>query len=173
MKIFAIGDFVLHSQYGEGKVVAINEYSYLVNFKNRGTVEISQKFEGLSAVEEAAGSIYSEVKKAMKEVMDEYSDIQQTVHMGTKWMGGKLIMQPSSDTYKPKEIPIEVFFHKIVMARDRLRVLEQNINSNPKLDDQDKVHMQQYITKIYGSLTTFNVLFRDQENYFVGDKSDK
>lgn len=173
MKIFAIGDAVLHTQYGEGKVVAVNEYSYLVNFRNRGTVEISHKFEGLSAVEEAASSIYAEVKKAMREVLDEYSDIQQTVHMGSKWMGGKIIMQPSSDSLKPKEVPIEAFFHKIVMVRDRLRVLEQNINSHDKLDDQDKVHLQQYITKIYGSLTTFNVLFRDQEHYFVGEKSEK
>lgn len=171
MKIFAIGDAIMHTQYGEGKVVAVNEYSYLVSFKNRGTVEISHKFEGITAIEEVSGGMYAEVKKAMREVLSEYSDIQQTVHMGPKWLGGKLIIQPSSDSLKPKEIPIEAFFHKIVMVRDRLRVLEQNINSHAKLDDQDKVHLQQYITRIYGSLTTFNVLFRDQKDNFVGDKS--
>ena len=74
---------------------------------------------------------------------------------------------------KPKEIPIDDFFHKIVMLRDRLRVLEQNINSNKKLSDEEKVNIQQYITRCYGSLTTFNVLFKNKEQWFVGEKGSK
>lgn len=79
-----------------------------------------------------------------------------------------MILKPGSDSLQSKEIPIETFFHKIVMLRDRLRVLEQNVNSNKKLTDEDKVNLQQYITRIYGSLTTFNVLFRNKEDHFVG-----
>jgi len=82
-----------------------------------------------------------------------------------------MLLQPANLSVKPKEIPIESFFHKIVMLRDRLRVLEQNINSHAVLTDEEKVNMQQYITRIYGSLTTFNILFADKDHYFVGAKS--
>ncbi len=84
-----------------------------------------------------------------------------------------MMLQSADKSLKPKEIPIEDFFHKIVMLRDRLRVLEQNINSNKKLSDEEKVNIQQYITRCYGSLTTFNVLFKNNNQVFVGDKGTK
>ena len=90
--------------------------------------------------------------------------------LGRKWEGGTVIIKPADPELKPKEIPIDDFFHKVVMVRDRLRVLEQKVNTHPKLTDQDKVDLQQYVTRCYGSLTTFNVLFRDKAGHFVGSK---
>jgi hypothetical protein len=90
--------------------------------------------------------------------------------LGDRWEKGTMILQPFDKSLKPKEIPIEDFFHKIVMLRDRVRVMEQQINAHKKLSDEDKVNLQQYITRIYGSLTTFNVLFKNKEQWFVGEK---
>ena len=98
--------------------------------------------------------------------------MSELVPLGDRWQKGTLILQPADKSLKGKELPIEDFFHKIVMLRDRLRVLEQQVNAHKKLSDEDKVNLQQYITRIYGSLTTFNVLFKNKEHWFVGDKSE-
>ena len=90
------------------------------------------------------------------------------VELAKKWAGGKIEIWPREVGLGAKELPIDDFFHKIVLLRDRLRVLEQQINGHAKLDDADKVHLQQYITRCYGSLTTFNVLFRDKADHFSG-----
>ena len=82
-----------------------------------------------------------------------------------------MLLQTADKSLKPKEIPIDAFFHKIVMVRDRIRVMEQRINASA-ISDEEKVNLQQYITRIYGSLTTFNVLFKNKEQQFVGDKGE-
>jgi len=100
--------------------------------------------------------------------LEKWSDTHEKVAIADKWKGGKLILDPG-DATQNKEMPIDTFFHKIVMVRDRIRVMEQKINSS-NLDDQDKIDLQQYITRIYGSLTSFNVLFKNKSDHFVGEK---
>lgn len=95
------------------------------------------------------------------------------VPVAAKWEGGTVILKPIDPAVQSKEIPIDSLFHKVVMIRDRLRVLEQKVNAHPKLSDADKVELQGYVTKCYGSLTTFNVLFRDERDRFVGDKAER
>ena len=112
-----------------------------------------------------------ELKALVRSVIREEMELQQTP-LGEKWIGGTLVLRPGRAGLQEKELPIEAFFHKIVMVRDRLRVLEQQINSSEKLTDPEKVQLQQYITRCYGSLTTFNVLFKDKSDHFVGSKSD-
>ena len=94
-----------------------------------------------------------------------------SVELGSRWSGGEVVIKPGKEGTQEKRIPIEAFFHKIVMVRDKLRVLEQKVNSS-KLSDEEKVQIQQYITQAYGSLTTFNVLFADRGDWFVGQKGE-
>lgn len=172
-----IGSRVRHPEFGEGVVINVKPKTYLVVFIQRGKIEVAKSYVNLEivdAVEPETDMVsLSDVEKIMTNIIKRYSDIQETVPMGIKWTGGKMILQPASASLKPKEIPIDMFFNKIIMLRDRLRVLEQRINSNDKLSEEEKVNMQQYITRIYGSLTTFNVLFRDDKDHFVGEKGSK
>ena len=112
----------------------------------------------------------NELKQALYEILEEEGIIGD-ISLAGKWEGGTLILKPGDLALQSREIPIEAFFHKIIMIRDRLRVIEQKINVNKKLDDADKVEIQQYITRIYGSLTTFNILFKDKEDHFIGEKT--
>jgi hypothetical protein len=100
-----------------------------------------------------------------------WSDVSEIVPLGDRWKGGTMILQPADKTQKGKEIPVDVFFHKIVMLRDRLRVMEQQINAHKIMTDEEKVNLQQYITRCYGSLTTFNVLFKNDYEQFKGSGS--
>ena len=90
----------------------------------------------------------------------------EDVELGSRWADGSLILEPADPDQKPTVVPIETFWNKIVMVRDRLRVLEQKINSHDKLSNAEKVEMQQYISRCYGSLTTFNILFKNRDDRF-------
>jgi hypothetical protein len=170
-----IGSRVRHPEFGDGVVINIKPKTYLVVFMQRGKIEVAKSYVNLEIIDavEPESDLVSlqDVEKIFTNIIKRYSDIQETVQIGSKWLGGKMLLQPASAALKPKEIPIDVFFNKIVMLRDRLRVLEQRVNAHDKLTEEDKINLQQYITRIYGSLTTFNVLFKEDKDHFVGEKS--
>ncbi len=172
-----IGTRLQHTQHGPGVIVGIRYATYLISFIYHGIKEIDKNDIKLEEIieENVTEEIetHSEVEKSLLKILRLWSDVNEIIPLGDRWKGGTLLLQPADKTLKPKEIPVDDFFHKIVMLRDRLRVLEQNINSNKKLSDEEKVNIQQYITRCYGSLTTFNVLFKNKEHWFVGDKGGK
>jgi hypothetical protein len=179
-KQIIVGAKVEHPQFGVGIVTRTNLTTTRVFFLNRGDKEIANTFQGLKLLEPSAvegegsgggsGPTLAELEKVFTGVLRRYTDFPEMVEMGDRWKKGLMILKPGSPELKAREIPIDTFFHKIVLVRDRLRVLEQRINSNDKLDDEEKVNLQQYITRIYGSLTTFNVLFKHREQHFTGER---
>jgi hypothetical protein len=170
-----IGTRLQHTLYGPGVIVGLRFATYLISFINHGVKEIDKDDPQLDEIIPENVSVeietHSEVEKSLLKILRLWGGITELVPLGDKWKGGTLLLQPADASLKPKEVPIDVFFHKIVMARDRLRVLEQQINAHKLLSDEEKVNLQQYITRIYGSFTTFNVLFRDKEDWFAGEKS--
>jgi hypothetical protein len=115
----------------------------------------------------------NEFRRVLRYVIRDELGVSADVQLAGKWEGGEIILKPGKEGVQEKRIPIDALFHKVVMIRDKLRVLEQKINGNPKLAAEDKVQLQQYVTGCYGSLTTFNVLFADREDQFVGQKGDE
>jgi hypothetical protein len=171
---YRTGEKVMHERYGEGKIIKTESIYYTIDFGKQGVMDISFRSEDQmrTVVNDAAGDFGEgdSVERRLIEILHRYQAVQENVPLGDRWQGGKLILQPGNESLKPKEMPIEVFFHKIVMIRDRMRVLEQQINQNNKLSEEDKINLQQYITRCYGSLTSFNVLFKESEQQFTGEK---
>ncbi len=173
------GSRVIHTHFGKGMVVDANTESMTIWFKSQqGTRQVSRDYEGLQILETVdaaapgASISISDIEEAVDNVLERRLHEMQLVPMGTRWNDGLLILKPGDQTLQPKEIPIETFFHKIVMVRDRLRLIEQKINAHKTLTSEEKVDLQQYVTGVYGSLTTFNVLFRDSHHQFRGSSKD-
>ncbi len=173
--ILGVGTRLQHTQFGPGVIVGVRYASYLISFIHHGVKEIDKTDTGLDEIIPENITIeletVSDVERSLLKIMRMWSDVSEIVPLGDRWKGGTMILQPADKNQKGKEIPVDVFFHKIVMLRDRLRVMEQQINAHKIMTDEEKVNLQQYITRIYGTLTTFNVLFRDKEHWFVGEKS--
>ncbi|HEX6914880.1 MAG TPA: hypothetical protein VF145_06545 [Chitinophagaceae bacterium] len=170
-----IGSRIEHPHFGRGVVVDIASEFYVIWFKSQnGTRSIAKDF-GFTVLEKtepaAAGEssiTIADIERALDHILDQRLHEMQLVPMAGKWTGGTMELKPGDSSLQPRELPIETFFHKIVMVRDRLRLIEQKINAHKVLTDEDKVDLQQYITMIYGSLTTFNILFKEQIHQFKG-----
>ena len=174
MQILGIGSRLVHPELGKGVVVNVSPKHYWVSFLDSGleTIDLDSEIEVIEALHDEVDTIsFSEVETALIRILRRWSDVSPMVPISDKWKGGNLVLQPGDGNLANKEVPIDTFFHKIVMVRDRLRVMEQKINAHDTLSDQDKVELQQYITRIYGSLTTFNILFKNKSDQFVGEKT--
>ncbi len=176
MKIEAlhVGMKVRHPQYGTGTVKTISDTTAEIQFDD-GKRAIAPDAAGVEPAEPhaAIGGLNVPLKRFVEDTLEAAVDKlglekpgADTGLLGVRWHNGKVVLHPSDPTLQTKEVPLEVFFHKIVMVRNQLRVLEQKINAHEKLSDGEKVEMQQYITRCYGSLTTFNVLFKEKEDQF-------
>jgi hypothetical protein len=170
-----IGMKVRHPQYGSGFVKTISEAVAEIQFDDGNKHTVAPEPSGLEPMEAhaAVSGLDVPLKQFVEQTLEAAveklglarpdSVVEQ---LGQRWHGGKAVLHPADATLATKEVPLETFFHKIVMVRNNLRVLEQKINAHEKLSDGEKVEMQQYITKSYGSLTTFNVLFKEKEGQF-------
>lgn len=173
MTLLGIGSRINHPEFGKGVVTNVTSKHYWVTFIEQGleTIDLNSEFEIIEAAEDDVDTIsFHEVERTLKSILKQWSDVSEVVTIADKWKGGKLIFQPGDSNLKSSEVPIDTFFHKITMVRDRLRVMEQKINSS-NLSEQEKIDLQQYITRSYGSLTTFNILFKHKDHSFVGQKS--
>jgi len=169
-----VGTRLEHTHHGPGVIVGVRYATYLISFINVGIKEVEKTDTMLDEIipENVTVEVetISDVEKSLLKILRMWGEVSELVPLGDRWKGGTMLLQPADKTQKPKEIPIDIFFHKIVMLRDRLRVMEQQINAHKLLSDEDKVNLQQYITRIYGTLTTFNVLFKNKEQWFIGEK---
>lgn len=173
MKLLGIGSRINHAEYGKGVVTNVSSKDYWVTFIDGGleTIAIDSEFEVIEAAENEVDTVsFYDVEQSLLTILKKWNGLGEPVAIGDKWKGGNMRLEPGQPGLASKDVPIDTFFHKIVMLRDRLRVMEQKINAS-KLEEIEKVELQQYITRIYGSLTTFNVLFKSQSDYFVGEKS--
>lgn len=173
MKILGIGSRINHAEYGKGVITNVSSKEYWITFIDKGleTIAIESEFEVIEAAENEVDTVsFYDVEQSLLSILKKWNGLGEPIAIGDKWKGGKIILDPGQAGLTSKEIPIDTFFHKIIMVRDRIRVMEQKINAS-NLEEIEKIELQQYITRIYGSLTTFNVLFKSPNDYFVGEKT--
>src|SRR5205085_12289404 len=166
------GILVRHPQYGTGVVKPLAELTADISFDDARRTIAPASSELIPAEPTAAVSelqvplrnLNLETAHAVVEALGLEKDDTVVQGIANRWQNGTLVLRPADASVQPKEVPLETFFHKIVMIRNNLRVLEQKVNASDKLTDADKFELQQYITRCYGSLTTFNILFKKKED---------
>lgn len=165
---------VKHPQYGVGTVKTIYQKTAEIMF-DLGLKNLEPELSGIEPAEPMANitSLDIPLEKLIKQTVSALADelgVQRpddvVDQLAARWQNGTLVLKPANPALQTKEVPLEVFFHKIVMMRNNLRCLEQKVNASEKLTDAEKFDMQQYITRCYGSMTTFNVLFKNKEDQF-------
>ena len=162
-----IGAIVNHVDYGRGRIVRYQDEGYLVLYKNGETRWVGWQFHGLAAVDSAGEPELDRIRQVVREVLLDYGWLDADLELGKRWLGGTMRLVPGQEGTQAKDVPLEAFFKKIIGVRDKLRVLEQKINSHPKLEPEEKLELQGYISRCYGSLTTFNVLFAQKGSQFT------
>ncbi|MEP6809429.1 MAG: hypothetical protein ABI992_04240 [Chthoniobacterales bacterium] len=169
-----IGMRVLHPRYGVGVVRSLTEHTADIAFDDAPRT-LDPALSGLTSAEPTAtlselkiplANLIRETAQSVVEALGLEKADSVVEGLATRWQRGTLLLQSADATLQPKDVPLETFFHKIVMIRNNLRVLEQKVNANEKLSDADKFDLQQYITRCYGSLTTFNILFKNKDDQF-------
>ncbi len=174
IEVLHIGMKVRHPQYGVGVVKTISEATADIQFDD-GRRTVAPEPSGLEPAEAQASirGLDLPLAQVVQQTVD--ATIQRlglekpdsvVGQLAPRWHKGRLVMHPADPALQTKEVPLEVFFHKVIMVRNNLRVLEQKINAHEKLTDGEKIEMEQYITRSYGSLTTFNLLFKEKEDQF-------
>lgn len=170
-----VGMRVEHPKHGMGQVKRISEHTVDVDFSGEmrtvdpevGGLEPFEPKAFLTGLEMTVSQFITQtVQSTLREMGVEKQDSAAVRELGPRWNGGMMTLKPADPSLQPKEIPLEAFFHKVVMMRNNLRVLEQKINAHAGLTDGDKVEIQQYISRCYGSMTTFNILFKNKEDQF-------
>lgn len=172
-ELLGVGSRVRHNMYGKGVIISLDADNYQVCFVENGILPIGKKYDGWDVIERIKPDktiSYSQLERSLERILHAHDLLPPDIELAQKWEGGNLIIRDSDGTVKEREIPIDTFFKKIISVREKLRVMEQRINSS-KLTEEEKINLQQYITRAYGSLTTFNVLFQDKEDHFVGQRT--
>jgi hypothetical protein len=169
-----IGMKVRHPQYGVGVVKSLSEQTAEIGFEDElrkiapgsSDLQPAEPTAKLSELEMPLASLIRDTAHAVVDALGLEQTDAVVEGLANRWQSGTLVMQPADTSLQPKEVPLETFFHKIVMIRNNLRVLEQKVNASDKLSEADKFDLQQYITRCYGSLTTFNILFKNKDDQF-------
>jgi hypothetical protein len=174
IELLTVGLKIKHPQYGIGTVKSVSEHTAEIRFDDAmrtidptlSDITLAEPAMSISSLEMPLQPFVQSIVETVIRRMGYEKPEAVVEQLGSRWHKGKAVLHPADPALQPKEVPLEVFFHKVVGIRNQLRVLEQKINGHPNLSDAEKVEMQQYITRCYGSLTTFNVLFKNKEDQF-------